>query len=470
MLTMALHMLLPNPAGAVWIGLLVWFLVYGDFRRWLAPRNVWLAGLLLLAVFLMDVSRWDSRPDSPTARYVFTAIYLLTAGYTALSLSLMRREPAEPWAANLPERGLRLLVPLLLALNLTATFGRPPDDSGYYSNLGAQRFAETGVLPYGDAKLKGPNAPAYGAAATYGPVLYLAHIPAQWLLGASRNSADANPMDPSYVRPPNLATQLTCFAFYLVGLGALFVLVRRLRDTTTALGALALYMASPYVFGLGGEHYVIGGMAYISHIAPSSVMLLALATASRPALSGALLAAAAGVLFYPLFMFPAWFGWRLWRGDRPWRFAAGFAATGLLIAAFVVYFTHAPPGENPIRLVLQSTLEHQEGTRPLEYGASHFGFWGTHPQLAAFWQRPLFGDTSLFKPTFLLFASFSLGALFLARGRSLPQLAALTAALGAGVQLWKTHAAGSYVEWYLPFLLVALLGAAGRDAQQDSAP
>ncbi len=30
------------------------------------------------------------------------------------------------------------------------------------------------------------------------------------------------------------------------------------------------------------------------------------------------------------------------------------------------------------------------------------------------------------------------------------------ALLAAAFQLWKTHAGGTYVEWYLPFLLLAL--------------
>ena len=34
----------------------------------------------------------------------------------------------------------------------------------------------------------------------------------------------------------------------------------------------------------------------------------------------------------------------------------------------------------------------------------------------------------------------------------------ITAMLAAGIQLWQSHAAGTYVEWYYPFLLIALIG------------
>jgi hypothetical protein len=108
--------------------------------------------------------------------------------------------------------------------------------------------------------------------------------------------------------------------------------------------------------------------------------------------------------------------------------------------------------------LLESTLEHQEGFSSDQYGMSPFSFWGNFPSLAAFWQEPLIGTTSVFKPTFLLFASYCMAAFFLARQRSRIELALLLASLAAALQLWKTHAAGTYVEWYYPFLLIGLLG------------
>jgi len=199
------------------------------------------------------------------------------------------------------------------------------------------------------------------------------------------------------------------------------------------------------------------------------VLLLAFMFWKRPVLSGVLLAAAVGVLFFPLFVFPAWLGWRVWRKEGAGRFAAGFVGTGLAIAILVFAFTPAPEGTNAISMFLQSTLEHQEGVGLRQYGASTFGFWGTHPGLASFWQAPLWGTSSLLKPSFLVYAACCLAAFFLARGRSVAQLAGLTAALTAGVQLWKTHAAGSYVEWYLPFLIVAILCLDPRSSTDGSA-
>ncbi len=447
----------PNPAGALWIGVLVTFVVLGDFTRLFSKKNAVLAAVLVQAVFLLNVIEWGNQAGSRFAPWGFTAIYATTAAYLVGGLALAWRGSSLAWSPNLPDRALRVLVALVLLVNIVVVFGRRPDDAGYYTNLGARRWVETGVLPYGDVKLQGPDAPGFGAAATYGPLLYASHLPAQWVLRTKANPADADPMDKSYVRPKVLATQLTCFIFYIVSLFALFVIVRDLTNPAMGWAAVALYAGSPYVIGLGGDQFVVGGLAFISHIAPVSVMLLAFMARKRPVLSGALLAAAAGVLFFPLFVFPAWLGWRIWRREGAGRFALGFIGAGIAIAALVIAFTPAPEGSNAIRMFLASTLEHQEGVGARQYGASAFGFWGTHPGLAAFWQHPIWGDSSLLKPSFVVYALFCLATFFLARGRSLAQLAGLTAALTAGVQLWKTHAAGSYVEWYLPFLIVAVL-------------
>jgi hypothetical protein len=460
-------MLAPEQAGALWIGLIVTFIVFGDFRRPWALRNLALAFLLLMAPLLTDVlTWWEAR-----ARVVFTAIFLLTAAYTVWGVVLSRRRARTPWKPQLTTGALAALVLALIVMNTAVVLGRPPDDAGPYTSLGAQRWLETGTIPYGDVELNGPDAPAYGAAATYGPLLYVSHMPAQLLLGRPANPPGLNPQDAAYVRPPFLATKLTCLAFHLIALAALLAIVSREAGLAVALGAVALYAGSPYVVGLGSAVGVIGGLRYISHIAPTAMVLLAFATLRRPLLSGMLLAAGAGVLFYPAFMFPVFLGWYWWRNrGEGVRFAIGFALVALVLAAGVVYYTHAPDGQSALGMFLQSTLEHQEGTGARQYGASKVSFWGTHPEFA-FWETPLFAGTSLFKPTFLLFASFAVSTFFLARGRTRPQLAGLVAAVGAAVQLWKTHAQGSYVEWYYPLLLIALFAAAGaKDDAQEAAP
>jgi hypothetical protein len=347
----------------------------------------------------------------------------------------------------------------VLALNLSVLFGHEPDDAGIYTNLGAQRWVETGTMPYADPLLKGPDSPAHGAAATYGPLLYLTHIPFQLLAGTDYNPPELGPKDQGYNWPPFLATQLTCAAFQLVALWALYGIGRRAGGQVLGLSLVILYAGSAYVLGLGSDFHLAGGLAYISHIAPTAMLLLAIRFIERPFVAGMCLAGAGGVLFFPVFFFPLFAGWYFWRSRADAaRFTAGFALLGLLIGLMVISFTGTLDGKGPIRLLLESTLEHQEGFSSDQYGMSPFSFWGNFPALASFWQVPLIGTTSIFKPTFLLFVSYCMAAFFLARQRTWIELALLLASLAAALQLWKTHAAGTYVEWYYPFLLLGLLG------------
>jgi hypothetical protein len=458
MLAQLVSLLVPNPAGAVWIGLLLAFVLFGDFTTITSARNRALLGLLALSPILAPILGLTDQPR--LAAWVFTVVYMLTASYAIWGARLALEPRTALWQPNPGRKALRTLVVVLALFCAIVAVGRAPDDAGYYTNLGAQRWRETGTIPYGDARLKGPTSPAYGAAATYGPLLYISHMPYQILLGSRNNDPNMDPMDKGYLRPQVLVTQLTCYTFLLVAMVALYRVVRRATNDEVALAAVALYAGSPYVIGLGGSRLVISGLAFVSHIAPSAMMLVALAALPSAFGAGVMLAVGAGVLFFPAFLYPLWVGWMLGHSPRAAiRFTMGFALTGAVIAAIVLWFAHPPPGTNAVSLLLESTLEHQEGVGPRAYGASNFGFWGTHPGLAAFWQTPIVGGTSLFKPTFILFAALAVGSFFVAcrRRLSVAQLAGLTAMLTAGIQLWKTHAAGSYVEWYYPFLLIALL-------------
>jgi hypothetical protein len=401
----------------------------------------------------------------------FSALFTLTAFITACALYLAFRRPDFDWNINLPNRGLRILLAIVVIINILVVLGRPGEDSGPYTNLGAQRWMETGTMPYGDPLLRGPDAPGFGAAATYGPLLYVAHMPLQLVFGPPWNSPELPPKSSGYINPSVYVTKLTCLAFQLLALYALFEIGRRYSSENTGLAMAILYAGSPYVLGLGSDSALITGLPFISHIAPPAMILLALLFLERPFIAGLMLAGGAGVLFWPVFLFPLFFGWYFWQRTGVGRFTAGFAGAGAAIAIMVIYFTGSIGDQGPIELLLTSTLEHQEGIGQQEYGGSKFSFWGTHPALTAFWQQPIFGNTSVFKPSFILFAALSALAFLLARGKDKAQLALLVAVLAAAIQLWKTHAGGTYVEWYLPFLLIGIFcSKPGTEVKTSPAP
>ena len=171
----------------------------------------------------------------------------------------------------------------------------------------------------------------------------------------------------------------------------------------------------------------------------------------RPAASGVLLAAGATTMFYPAFAFPLWWQWFRQRGQA-WPFVFGFAGLSLAMLALVFL------GESSLRLFFDSTLLNQEGSGG--YGSSHFGFWGQFQSLA-FLKRPVL---VLYLGSCLLLGLWP-------RRLDLRGFLYLTAAVVLGTQLWKTHAGGTYMGWFVPFLVLAsLLPMRSSPAGQKTTP
>ena len=462
-----LDAILLNQGGALIVGLLVTFVILGDLKRLFSVQNLKVVLLLIPAVFLIDIVKWEHRGDEPVAKSGLLVAFrglMMSMGLLALMAFCLvfRKNTARP--SNIAVPGLKLLAVILVLSNIVTTLGRDPDDCGIYSNLGAQRWHETGHLPYGDDSLLGESSPGHGAAATYGPLLYACHIPVQLALGARNNAPDISPMQLlRYERPLKVATQLTALLLHFLGLLALYRIGCEFREPATRWALVALFAGSPYVIGLGGEQAWLGGadafacgLSYISHIAPTSMVLLALSFRKRPVIAGACLATGAGMLYWPAFLFPVFLGW-FWGRGGSWRFLAGFAAVGLLTTATVLLWTEGPDMASRARAFAAASFEHQEGEAGDQYGQSQYSFWGQHACAASFWKTSLVKGVSLFEPAFLLLVAMAFLSACLARGRPLGQFAFLIAIIAIGVQFWKTHAAGTYVEWHYPFLLIGLL-------------
>ena len=117
-------------------------------------------------------------------------------------------------------------------------------------------------------------------------------------------------------------------------------------------------------------------------------------------------------------------------------------------------------GESDITEFWHNTWGQQEGSE--RGGRSEFGFWGQHPQLQ-FLKRPVFYS----------YLIFCVGIAFWPKNKSEASLIALSAAVLLGTQLWKTHAGGTYIEWYLPWLIMTFTGVSslrGNDPENSDDP
>lgn len=460
---------LPTQSGVLWIALIVALMVAFDFARPSHPRNLELLLLLSLGFLMFNIMRFFDLLGNPiyfrVMDLVFTGIILVSLALIALAIWRVRRPHGDAWRPNLAARALMALTILLLALNVAMALFTPPDDAGFYTNLGAQRLRERGRFPYGDPLLTN------SAGAGYGPVLYLAHLPYQFVLDRRPpNEAQPTRTDlengQAYYLPPPLATQLTTVTFHLIGVAALVVIAARLAGAHVAWGLAALYCGSAYVLGVGGPREAIGGMTFISHIAPPSVALLAFAALSRPILSGALLVAATATVFYPVLFVPAWLGYYWQRRADAMRFVAGLVIAGLVIGVPVLLMSQALPGRSVLGTVIHESVGHHQGTDT--YGLSTFGFWGQRTGLRQWLREPMVAGEFTTSPMFILTIGFAGSMFFFARRRTPQQLALITGALAIVAEWSKIHATGVYVTWYYPFLLLGLF--AGRGPGADPTP
>jgi hypothetical protein len=459
--------LLPDQGGTLWIAVLVALAVAFDFSGRRTGRNVDLVLMLALGLMFFDMMRFFRLRLDPAywrlLDLVYSVVFALNAALLirALWRAWSRSTPAS-WQPNLRGRPLAAIALVLVACDVLAALARTPDDSGYFINLGAQRLRERGRLPYGDPLLTGTPGAAYG------PVLYVAHVPFQFLIEPRSANADATAHPPlgdaaTYYLPPPLATKLCTITFHLAGLLALFIIGMRLTGQPDVGWALvALYCGSGFVLGIGGEEEFIGGMTFVSHIAPAAATLVAFACLPVPTLAGALLAVSVCAGFYPAFMLPAWAGY-FWR-DRPRlvRFLAGFAVAAAVIGGATLAMSRPANGRGLIGTVLSDTFGHH--TDPQGYGRSPFGFWGQREGARRWLMTPLVGESGLATPFYMVFYTLVAVTFLLARRASVAQLALLTACIAIMAMLVKVQPTGSYVAWAYPFLLIGIFanGAAGR--------
>jgi hypothetical protein len=466
----------PTQTGVLLISLLVVLIVAVNYARPGSAHNVELLAILIIGFLMFNIMRFFKLLQDPVYFYVMDAVFIgiMAMGLFLIGLALrrVRRPESVAWRPNLPVGALVPLTVLLFGINVLIGIVKPPDDAGFYTNLGAQRLRERGRMPYGDPLL------THSAGAGYGPILYVAHLPFQYLLDPKPvNSTAPSRADLEngalYLLPAPLASQLATISFHFLGLVSLVLIGRRLAGPQVAWGIAALYCGSAYVMGVGGSTEAIGGITFISHIAPAAVSLLAFSALARPFAAGALLVASAATVFYPVLFFPAWLGHYWDRRQSTWRFLAGCTLATIMIFGPVLALSQPIEGHSLVGTVIRESVGHHQGTDT--YGQSTFGFWGMRGGVRQVLSTPLVAGEFTTTPMFLLTIGFAAAMFLVARKTTPQQLALITAALAIAAQLSKVHGTGVYVNWYYPFLLIGFFATGspapppdkGRSSEMD---
>lgn len=225
---------------------------------------------------------------------------------------------------------------------------------------------------------------------------------------------------------PFWVQHVVAISLHLSVIAALFLMgMRHFGDPTIGAAMACLYGLLPYT----AYH-----AAQIHHVWPAAFILWAVYSYRRPAIAGTLLGFAAGSAFFPLLLFPLWYGFYRDRGAG--RFALGFLVSMLLSLAATA----------ALLLFSGELREYLRGTLSL----SDWQAW-KDPHTEGLWQ----GSHWAYRlPVFIAYMAFIVLTMFWPTPRNLAQVIAQTAAVVIGVQFWYADQGGVYVLWYLPLMLL----------------
>jgi hypothetical protein len=332
-------------------------------------------------------------------------------------------------------------------------------DVGFAGVIGADRIRD-GQSPYGNFPVEedlpkcGP-ADAYGEVReriqtngrceaanprgdTYGPVSYLAYVPAHLVFGWSGKWDNL---------PTAHATTILWDLLCVVGLA---LVGRRLGGPRLGAALAFAWVAWPFT------QYT--SMSNTNDLIQPALLIWGFYLASSPVARGAFAALASWVKFAPLLLVPLWSGFPETRRTRPRAlFFAGFAVATLL--SFWVLLLEPSPW-HAARVFWDRTISWQVGRE------SPFSLWDWGQYHAK-------GIPDLHLVQLALQVLLVAGALALwrwPRRRSPLRLAAFTAAVLIGFELVLTHWFYLYLPWFFPFVAIALLAPQRRREPDAHAP
>ena len=425
----------------VWLAFcLVFLLGLADLRRPLSTRNLDLLALLGFSVSLAFFDRGEMFRSVPLVYPVLG--YLLARG---LWVGFGRRSGVlgSVWPTWVLAAAAVFLLGFRVGLNLEAPRG--VIDVGLAGVVGADRILD-GEAPYGNMPQRGTLEPcgpkdaegqvreriqtngrceaAIERGDTYGPVSYLAYVPAVAVFGWS-GKWDSLP-----------AAHTTSIAFDLLAVFALLLI--GLRFGRRRLAVLLAFAWTAYPF----TAYTLD--ANTNDAIMPAFLLLGFWLVTSDLARGASVALAGWTKFGALLVAPLWATYPTYELRRVLRFAAAFAVATVLGFALLLL---EPSLWEALRTFWEGTIEFQSERD------SPFSIWGWGQ-----YHAEGIPDLGFLQPVVATLA-VALAALvaFVPRRKGPVELAALTAAVLVAFQLTLTHWFYLYLPWVVPFVFLWLL-------------
>ncbi len=220
-----------------------------------------------------------------------------------------------------------------------------------------------------------------------------------------------------------LARVLAIAAHLAIVVGIAAIGYRHFGNPRAGIGCATLYLLMPYTAQMTGR---------VDHALPAALLIWALLSYRRPLFAGLFLGAAAGLVYYPLFLLPLWISFYWLAGVR--RFIGGVSISLLVMMALLVVDGTEPLSRHLLRMYgLMMPLMHDLR-----------GVWGLG------WE-PIYRLPILV--AFLLLSGFF--AAWPAQ-KNFGTLIAYSAALMVASQFWHAYGGGLYLAWFLPLLLLTI--------------
>jgi hypothetical protein len=208
-------------------------------------------------------------------------------------------------------------------------------------------------------------------------------------------------------------------------LGLILIGARHFDNVTNGIGAAMLYLMLPYTTQMTGR---------LDHFLPAALLVWAVLCYRRPLIAGMFLGAAAGCVYYPLFLLPVWLSFYQHRG---WiRFLIGVGSALVLLSVALVF---APSSSGVL-----SDLQRMFGILA-----------PAMTDLEGLWNDAAGGwDPSYRIPVMATFATLACSMALWPAHKSLSTLVSCSAALMLGTQFWHGWGGGLYIAWFLPLTLL----------------
>jgi hypothetical protein len=396
----------------VWIPLAVLFVL-----PFITPRRPWRwlhLDLLVLSGFSASLACFNAAnvDTSVPLVYPLLAYLLVRMLWIGLRRSGAAEEQRRPLELLVPVTWLAIALVFLLGFRVALNISNSNViDVGYAGVIGADRLVD-GKPIYGAF----PSDNASGD--TYGPVVYEAYVPFEQLLTWSGSWDDL----PAAHGAAIVFDLLTCLMCFLVG--------RRVRGPD--LGVALAYAWAAFPFTL----YV--QMSNANDALVPLLVLVAIWAAGSPPARGAFIALAGLTKFAPLALAPLFATYPRPKLRTMAWFTVGFAVAAAL--AFAGVLAH-----NDLRSFWDHTIAFQA-----ERG-SPFSIWGLYDPDVAWLDKAQHAVQAAG-------VVLALALAFVPRRRDLVGLAACSAAILIALQLGVTHWFYLYIPWFLPFVMLALLG------------